>query len=209
MRIVGKRSKRSRKPKALPSAMVGPLMAELESGKRDLLLVLAFTGLRIAEVCGLQWRDFAHDDDGHPVLRVERQWRDGRYKHHPKTAAGFRTVRLAAPLAQRLVKLRAERDNPAPSAALLASLTGKPYDDHNVRRALRGASKRVGLPYNATPHMLRHTVGSLLYEQGWTDVQVAALLGHSDANFARRRHLHVVQGGDMDVLGALYGLGEE
>jgi integrase len=35
-----------RRPRALPPQHVEPLMAELEQGKRDLLIVLAFTGLR-------------------------------------------------------------------------------------------------------------------------------------------------------------------
>jgi hypothetical protein len=68
-------------------------------------------------------------------------------KDHPKTAAGFRTVEVAAPLAQRLMKVPAESPDAGPTAPILCSLTGKPFDDHNIRRALRGASKRLGLPY--------------------------------------------------------------
>jgi integrase len=200
--------KGQRKPKALPPKYVEPLMGELEQAKRDLLLVLGFTALRVSEVCGLQVQDFGRDEQGRPVLHVQRQWTDGAYKDHPKSAAGVRSVPLDAPLAQRLVKLLAERGNPGPTEPLLPSLSGRPFDDHNIRRALRGASKRLGLPYSVTPHMLRHTVASLLYERGWTDVQVAKLLGHEDANFTRQRYLHVVEDGDVSALGDAYGLGE-
>jgi integrase len=201
-------AKAERKPKTLPPALVEPLMDALDVRKRDLLLVLAFTGLRISEVCGLQWRDFDHDAAGRPVLNVERQWNDGAYKDHPKTAAGVRTVRLGTPVVRRLLELRAERGNPAPTAPLLANQIGRPYNDHNVRRALRAASKQIGLPYSVTPHQLRHTIASLLYEQGWTDVQVAKMLGHEDANFTRARYLHVVEDGDMGALDIAYGLGD-
>ena len=68
-----------------------------------------------------------------------------------------------------------------------------------MRRALRDAADRVGVE-RATPHMLRHSIASLLYERGWTDVQVAALLGHEDPSFTRSRYLHVVERGDVSVL---------
>jgi integrase len=57
--------------------------------------------------------------------------------------------------------------------------------------------------------MFRHTVASLLYERGWTAVQIAGLLGHEDANFTRRRYLHAIDGGDVDVLADVYVLGAE
>jgi hypothetical protein len=40
----------------------------------------------------------------------------------------------------------------------------------------------------------------LLYEQGWTDHQVAALLNHTDPNFTRRNYVHPVTRGDLSVL---------
>jgi integrase len=198
-----------RRPRALPPEHVEPLMAELEQGKRDLLMALAFTGLRVSEVCGLQIHDFGRDEKGRPILRVERQWKDGKYKRRAKSEAGTRVVVVAPPLASRLLKLLAERGNPAPTDPLLANAFGRPYDDHNVRRALRGASKRIGLPYTVTPHQFRHTVASLLYEQGWTDVQVAAMLGHRDPNFTRRNYLSVIEQGDVGVLGDAYGIGSD
>jgi integrase len=141
------------------------------------------------------------------VLRVERQYREGRYKPKPKSAAGFRTVELAAPLARRLLKRRAELGDVAVDAPLFATRIGTPYDDHNVRRALRDAASRVGVE-RATPHMLRHSIASLLYERGWTDVQVAALLGHEDPSFTRSRYLHAVERGDLSVLDGVIKLGE-
>ena len=216
VRIVGKsKSERAkdakpeseRRPKALPPTLVAPLMAKLDQCKRDLVLVLAFTGLRISEACGLQWRDFGLDANGRPTLRIERQFSDGRYKPRAKTTAGNRTIVVAPQLAQRLLKLRAELD-PEPTAPLIANQIGNPHDDHTFRTALRSASRKLGLPWVAVPHQLRHTAGSLLYERGATDVQIASYLGHEDANFTRARYLHTINGPDVSGFGEAYGIAE-
>ena len=192
VRIIGTPDRQPRRQTALSPKTIETLVAEMPVALRDLILLLALTGLRVSEACGLQWGDLTHDERGAPVLRIERQYRNGRYKPKTKTAAGFRTLELAAPLARRLLKRRAELGRVALRAPIFATRTGTPYDDHNVRRALRDAADRVGVE-RATPHMLRHSIASLLYERGWTDVQVAALLGHEDPELhalalsARRR----------------------
>jgi integrase len=198
-----------RKPKVVSPDVARAIIAEIPEALRDLVLLLAFTGLRISEACGLQWRDLAQED-GHPVLVVERQWRPkegeraARYKPSAKTAAGTRTVRLAAPLARRLTKRRAELGVVVSSDPMFATSNGTPYDRHNVGRALRSACDRAGVP-RIGPHVLRHSIGSLLYERGWTDVEVAAFLGHEDPSFTRRTYLHAVRGGDVTVLDGLFG----
>ncbi len=212
VRIVGKASSKPRKPKMIAPA-VPAILAELSEAMRELFVLIAFTGLRIAEACGLQWRDLGHDENGRPVLTVERQvrvpsrTRPDRYKHHPKTAAGYRTIPLAAPVARMLVKRRAKVGG-GPMEPIFATRNGTPYSTHNVRRALRKAAEDAGHP-GVTPHMFRHTLGSLLYERGWTDVQVAAMLGHRDPNFTKRTYLHAVEYGDMGAISDAYGMGQE
>jgi integrase len=205
--------KQPRKPKVVSPDVAQAIIAEIPEALRDLILLLAFTGVRISEACGLQWHDLAQDESGHPVLIVERQWRpkDGkraaRYKPSAKTAAGTRRIRLAAPLVRRLTKRRAELGVVVSSDPMFATSRGTPYDRHNVGRALRPACDRVGVP-RIGPHVLRHTLGSLLYERGWTDVEIAAFIGHEDPSFTRRTYLHAVRGGDVTVLDGLFALGE-
>lgn len=211
VRIVGRASSKPRKPKMIAPA-VPAILAELPDAMRELFVLVAFTGLRISEACGLQWRDLGHDEDGRPVLTVERQVRvpsraqPERYKHHPKTAAGYRTIPLAAPVARMLLKRRAKLGGSS-TEPIFATRNSTPYSTHNVRRSLRKAADAAGHP-GATPHMFRHTLGSVLYERGWTDVQVAALLGHRDPNFTKRTYLHTVEYGDLDALSTAYGVSD-
>jgi integrase len=202
--------KQPRKPKVVSPDVAQAIIGEIPDALRDLVLLLAFTGLRISEACGLQWRDLAQDESGHPVLVVERQYRPkqgarpARYKSTTKTAAGARTIRLPAPLVRRLTKRRAELGVVVSSDPIFATSNGTPYDRHNVGRALRSACDRAGAP-RIGPHVLRHTLGSLLYERGWTDVEIAAFIGHEDPSFTRRTYLHAVRGGDVTVLDGLFG----
>src|SRR6185436_19090959 len=72
---------------------------------------------------------------------------------------------------------------------IFPSNTGAHQDDHNVRRRLRPAAVRAGVPW-ATPHVFRHTLATELRDSGVHDTIIAAVLGHSDPNFTRRTYMH-------------------
>jgi integrase len=153
-------------------------------------------------------RNLGHDEHGHPAVTIERQHRNGKYKPRPKTTAGNRTIRIPAALSRRLTKRRAELGVAALSTSpLFATRNGTPYDRHNVARKLRAACDDAGVE-RISSHVLRHSIGSLLYEGGWTDVQIAAFLGHEDPAFTKRTYLHAVDGGDVSALSELFGLAE-
>jgi hypothetical protein len=63
------------------------LVEHLRPNDRLLVMLLRWTGLRIAEALGLRWEDLCDHGDG-PVLLVRRQWQDGRLVKHTKTSAG-------------------------------------------------------------------------------------------------------------------------
>ena len=98
VRIIGTPDRQPRRPKALPPKTVEALVAEMPVALRDLILLLALTGLRISEACGLQWRDVGHDERGHPVLRIERQFPQGALQAQAEDDGGLphRRARRAA-----------------------------------------------------------------------------------------------------------------
>ena len=65
----------------------------------------------------------------------------------------------------------------------------------------RPARRRV----QATPHTLRHSLASLLFERGHTAVQIAAWLGHSDPSFTLRTYVHARDVGDAEFLDDVFG----
>ncbi|MDP9399378.1 MAG: tyrosine-type recombinase/integrase [Actinomycetota bacterium] len=206
VRVIGQRERTPRQPKVLSPEQTQALLAEAPEAVGDLFYLLALTGLRISEALGLQWHDMDRDGDGQPVLHVRRQFYRGALREETKGGED-RVVPLQAALARRLLRRRANSGYPRPSDPIFATVRGTHLDAHNVRKRLRPAAERAGVPW-ATPHVLRHSIASLLYERGWTDVQVAALLGHKDANFTRRTYIRPVDRGDLSVLDGVLVLGE-
>ena len=87
---------------------------------------------------------------------------------------------------------------------IFPSSVGTPLDARNWRKNVwRPAVKAAGV--EATPHTLRHSLASLLFEQGHTAAQVAAWLGHEDPSFTLRTYIHARDVGDATFLDDVLG----
>ncbi|MEO7239876.1 MAG: tyrosine recombinase XerC [Sphingomicrobium sp.] len=64
-------------------------------------------------------------------------------------------------------------------APLFVGARGGPLNGDLVRRAVRGARKRLGLPDTLTPHALRHSFATHLLARGADLRQLQELLGHA------------------------------
>lgn len=79
--------------------------------------------------------------------------------------------------------------------------SGRPRRGMRSRWARWSSSTKV----KATPHTLRHSLASLLFEQGHTAAQVAAWLGHQDPSFTLRVYVHARDAGDAEFLDEALG----
>jgi integrase len=174
-----------------------------------LFLVMAFCGLRIGEVLGLEWPDV--DVDRRRLL-IQRQaiWRrkkdcppEGpRWQFvQPKSEAGKRVVEILGPLVPFLVAHREEQNgSPNPLSLVFPSEDGTPLYPGNVRRRVFApALKALGLS-GIRPHDFRRTFIALHVEAGTHPKLVQERVGHSNIKLT------------MDVYGKLAGkmaLGEE
>ncbi|MDQ3742090.1 MAG: tyrosine-type recombinase/integrase, partial [Actinomycetota bacterium] len=143
--VVENRRTPGRRPKTLSREQIAALTAQLDSRDRLLVLLLRWTGLRIAEALGLRWDDLARTEGG-PVLRVRRQWQDGRLVEHAKTAAGIRAVAVVPTLEGALDAARHEAAYDRPGDPIFATSLGTHQDSHNLRRRLRPAARAAGVP---------------------------------------------------------------
>lgn len=176
---------------------------------RALRLLLA-TGLRVSELCGLQWQDIK--EDGLHIKRLNMTIKDLQEDGYinvtstPKTAAGKRIVPLTPSLRslleeQRQLQLRerlkagsawASTDAGRGSAYIFANKTGKPSDRHNLNRAFAAILDKAKLPRRGV-HALRHTFATNWVQQNPDIAALSKILGHTDTAFTYKTYCHADQ----------------
>jgi len=135
-------------------------------GARDLaiLLLLYGAGLRVAEAMGLTAR----------VLPL------GQAMRVTGKRGKTRIVPLVQPVREAITAYVALCPYPlAGSAPLFVGAKGGPLNADLVRRAVRGARSRLGLPDSLTPHALRHSFATHLLARGADLRSLQELLGHA------------------------------
>lgn len=179
-------------PRSLTTPEIRRLLAELEHPWDLLAEFFIHTGLRIGEAIALTWEDLDLEAPRARV-RVTKQVYLGRLGP-PKTPTSNRTIPLAPTMTSRLAALRDERAA-QPGDLVFPGSTGRYLDPHNLRtRILRPAATAAGLQ-RVTPHTLRHTCASLLFENGHNIKQVQEWLGHSDPSTTLRTYIHLADRG--------------
>lgn len=167
-----------------------------------LYLVAIFTGMRLGELLGLQWRDV--DVDGRRLLvRHALSREDGAWVlAEPKTAASRRTIELGATPAaalrthhrreaERLLALGHRID---PDTLVFSDRWGDPLNPwHLTERSFKPLLRRVGLPVIRF-HDLRHTFASLMLSDGVPLHVVSRMLGHSRPSVTLNTYAHLLPG---------------
>jgi integrase len=181
--------------KVLSKEEIRKLIQATEPGSRDRLMVMvpAFTGMRIGEVLGLTWSavnlkagkldvrlNLADSDKGKPLLLQP-----------PKTRSSRRTVPLPPELIRELKvwKLKCPRSE---QDLVFATEDGKAYHRNAASDALDKAIVKAEIK-RITPHGLRHTFASLLLADGVAVPEVSALLGHKDSYVTWKVYAHFVK----------------
>jgi site-specific recombinase XerD len=155
-------------PKFLDDTTAARFMTEARAANdpRDRLVIelLARTGMRAGELCGLDADAVVRIGDHHWLRIPVGKLRNDRYVPlHPDLV----TI-LAQWCANNTDTIRAHR-------RLLADHRG-PLDRHNVGRIVGRVGRRAGLSVH--PHQLRHTLATQAINRGMSLEAIAALLGH-------------------------------
>ena len=135
-------------------------------GARDLaiLLLLYGAGLRVAEAMGLTAR----------VLPLGQAMRVTGKRNKTRIVPLVPAVRQAIEAYVALCPYPLTGDAP-----LFVGAKGGPLNADLVRRAVRGARTRLGLPDSLTPHALRHSFATHLLARGADLRSLQELLGHA------------------------------
>ena len=168
---------------------VSRLEKERNTRRKALVYTLLLTGLRRGELVGLQWGDI--DLVGRKLqvnrnVTVDKNSPTGYAIGTPKTELSSRTIVITAKLAEGLDELKAEYTNKYGkvfSKAYVFCRAENPYTPiYPTTPTLEMArfEKRYGITHKASPHDLRHTVGTQLKAAGVDIKTISTILGHAD-----------------------------
>jgi integrase len=146
-----------------------------------LIIVAAFSGLRMGELLALRWRDVRFSEQ---AIIVARAYTAGVGVSSPKSRKA-RSVPLADQPAAVLAKLGQREEFSGPDDLVFCTDSGQHLDPGVVRRrykrALAKAQKRDRTIPTARFHDLRHAFGSQLASAGIPIRDIQEFMGHRDA----------------------------
>jgi type 1 fimbriae regulatory protein FimB/type 1 fimbriae regulatory protein FimE len=128
---------------------------------RTLILIAYRHGLRVTELVSLRWDQV---DLKAGLLHVARL-KNGLASTHPIRGPELRSLR----------ELKREYPN---SPYLFVSELGGPLTPATVRKLITRAGEKAGLPFPIHPHMLRHSTGYKLANDGHDTRSIQQYLGH-------------------------------
>lgn len=201
-----------RRPKKTPNnlepADLRKLLNTLGSSEPSPVITAAylavFAGLRPSESCGLRWLDI---DFAAKTLQVRRAIGNGAgtYEKEPKSDAGRRLIAMPPQLVEALWRraqaMRAEwisfreainvttSDEEFDELFVLGPVDGRYKNPTTLAREWRSIADANGIRNNkgdlARLYDMRHVYASVLIANGFEDVQVAKLMGHSKPSMTK------------------------
>jgi integrase len=131
-------------------------------GHRDATMILiGFRhGLRVSELCGLQWSSIEFETGTMHVRRAK----GGDAATHPLLGDELRALR--------------ELKRQSASPFVFASERGGPFTPSGFAKLLARAGEEAGMSFKVHPHMLRHACGYALANKGHDTRALQAYLGH-------------------------------
>jgi len=162
------------KPDIMPLSLaeVFTFLENVHEKHHDYYVVRFFTGMRTAEIDGLQWKyvDFASKK-----IQVRETW-ENRQGVSPKTATSIRDIEMSIMVEEALLRQKAKTGN---GHLVFTTRSGRPLDhDDMARRIWYPTLKKAGLAPRA-PYQSRHTFATMMLASGENPEWVARQLGHS------------------------------
>jgi len=170
-----------------PVASVGQVFEianTIEPRFRAMVLVAAFTSLRLGELLGLRRQDL---DVGAGTVTVVGQLQElskgGHFRGVPKSEAGRRTVSIPEILLPTLVAHLQSSVGADPDAFVFGGQHGQPLRRATLYKAWQRAIAKLGL-VDFRFHDLRHTGNTLSAATGASTKELMARMGHSSSRAA-------------------------
>ena len=158
------------------------------------VLLGLFLGLRIGEICALQWGDISFETASlyvnKTVQRLKVSEENGKSQtmlpvSHPKSAASQRLLPVPAFLLEYLKQFpQGEAD-----AYLLTGELSRPMEPRTLQYHYKRMLEKISVPY-LNFHCLRHTFSTRCVTLGWDMKTLSEILGHSDIKITMEYYFH-------------------
>ena len=157
---------------------------------RALVTLLAVTGIRRGECCGLQWEyvDFKHNEI--TIARTINYTSDkGIYEDTPKNGKA-RTIPVDAAAMELLKQWRQEQSQHAISRFVFTQEdSAEPMHPQSPEHYLKKFARKYGIK-DLHPHKLRHTFASVAITNGADIASISEILGHCDKSVTLKMYTH-------------------
>lgn len=156
------------------------------------ILVCLFTGIRIGELCALQWEDISFLDQTIHVHRTMQriQNKSGSTPKtkvvvtSPKSPCSIRRI----PIPNELVKIMAAYKTKG-TGYFLTNSTQVFVEPRTMQNKFKSAVKNSAIE-SANFHALRHTFATRCVELGFDVKSLSEILGHASVNITMNRYVH-------------------
>lgn len=159
------------------------LLRDLDLYKLGVLLTL-YSGLRVGELCALQWDDIK--DDRICINKSYRRIKVGSSTildvSTPKTAASVRIIPIPSSVRCILEPFRS-------TGSVLKTRTGKQVEPRLMQLKFRKYISDCAME-KANFHALRHTFATRCIEAGFDVKTLSEILGHTDVKTTLNRYVH-------------------
>lgn len=168
------------------------LLKNMDASQFGVLLAL-LTGMRIGEVCALQWEDISMEDRTIHVTKALQRLKNLDEKEISKTK-----ILIGTPKSERSIRYIPMTDytaelcrimNPGSPAAFVLTGTTSYMEPRTLQYRLKRYTQECGLE-GVHFHTLRHTFATRCVEVGFEIKSLSEILGHSNTTITLERYVH-------------------
>ena len=174
------------------AALISVLTEEMDLFKFGTLFAL-YTGIRIGELCALQWENISLDNATLKIQQTLQRIQDTNKGASTKTKIVITTPKSKCsvrdiPIPMFLVEMARQFSN-NPKAYILSGDKSKYVEPRTMQNHFKQYVEACGIE-DANFHALRHTFATRCIELGFEIKSLSEILGHANVNITLNRYVH-------------------
>lgn len=156
------------------------------------IMLSLYCGLRIGEVCGLQWADIDFDNRSLSVKRTVQRIRTTSGQHKtklwvgtPKSESSIRTI----PIPDFIIPALYALSECSRTDSYILNQAAEPLDPRTLQYYFNRVTRSCGIA-KINYHILRHTFATNCVTLGFDIKTLSEILGHSNVSITLNRYVH-------------------